>query len=130
MQAHKQPFVFFRKIDGILVLFLITAAIAWIVLQHSVPQNGQAILRRNGDYYMTLPLSSPTEVRVENHEYFVTVTVADGRVCVTDCNCPDSLCQHAGPISKIGQTIVCLPAAISITIEGNASSSSPDGITF
>ena len=47
-------------------------------------------------------------------------------VCVSVSDCPTQDCVHTGTITRTGQSIVCLPARISITLEGQASGDGPD----
>lgn len=49
-------------------------------------------------------------------EYLVTVEVKDGRVKISDSDCPDKICEKTGFISSPLQTIVCLPNRISVRI--------------
>ena len=48
----------------------------------------------------------------------ITVIIENGEVYVTDSTCPDKICEHSGKISRVNQSIVCLPAGIVITITG------------
>ena len=50
--------------------------------------------------------------------YTLTVDSADGWVDVTASDCPTQDCKHSGAISRAGQSIVCLPARIVITLVG------------
>ena len=50
--------------------------------------------------------------------YTLTVDAADGRVDVTQSDCPTQDCKHSGAITRSGQSIVCLPARIVITLVG------------
>ena len=52
--------------------------------------------------------------------YTLTVTAADGGVAVTESDCPSQDCVHSGAISRAGQSIVCLPARITVTLDGAA----------
>lgn len=63
-----------------------------------------------------------------NRGYTLTVDIADGRVDVTDSDCPGHDCQHSPAITRAGQSIVCLPAQIVIHLEGAASADAPDVI--
>lgn len=63
-----------------------------------------------------------------NRGYTLTVDIADGRVDVTDSDCPGRDCQHSPAITRAGQSIVCLPAQIVIHLEGAASADAPDVI--
>ena len=42
-------------------------------------------------------------------------------VRVSDSDCPGQDCVHTGPISRAGQSIVCLPAQVVISLVGAAS---------
>ena len=52
--------------------------------------------------------------------------IADGTVNVVDSDCPGHDCQHTPPISRAGQSIVCLPAQIVISLEGVEAADAPD----
>lgn len=41
-------------------------------------------------------------------------------VCVTASDCPTQDCVHTGTITRSGQSIVCLPARMIVTLEGAA----------
>ena len=53
-----------------------------------------------------------------NNGYTLTVDSADGWVDVTRSDCPTQDCKHSGAIKPAGQSIVCLPARIVITLAG------------
>ena len=53
--------------------------------------------------------------------YTLTVEAADGAVYVASSDCPNQDCVHSGAISRAGQSIVCLPARVAVTLEGSAS---------
>ena len=52
--------------------------------------------------------------------YTLTVTETEAGVCVSSSDCPTQDCVHTGTISRSGQSIVCLPARLSVTLEGGA----------
>ena len=53
--------------------------------------------------------------------YTLTVSAQKGQVWVSSSDCPGQDCVHTGSISRIGQSIVCLPAQIVIRLEGSFS---------
>ena len=53
--------------------------------------------------------------------YTLTVEAADGAVHVASSDCPNQDCVHSGAISRAGQSIVCLPSRVAVTLEGAAS---------
>ena len=54
------------------------------------------------------------------------LTVKGGEAFMTYSNCPDHTCENTGRVKFVGQTIVCLPNRLSITIVGE----SDDGVDF
>ena len=57
----------------------------------------------------------------ESRGYTLTVEEMDGAVYVASSDCPNQDCVHSGAISRAGQSIVCLPARVAVTLEGAAS---------
>ena len=45
---------------------------------------------------------------------------------MTEADCPDKICVNTGKISKIGETIVCLPHRVVVEIQGEVSQSDSD----
>ena len=61
-----------------------------------------------GKLLYTLPLSQSQTVTVKSSHGTNTVTVKDGKVAVTEADCPDGHCMARGFCSG-GAQIVCLP---------------------
>ena len=66
---------------------------------------------------------------VEGAKASVTVAVEDRTVRITAATCKHKTCMTLGAISRPGQTLVCIPAQISIAIEGR-DAFGVDGVTF
>ena len=58
--------------------------------------------------------------------YHLTVILDKTGAAVTDSDCPGRDCVHTGRITRAGQSIVCLPARIIVSLEGGAPASGPD----
>lgn len=54
--------------------------------------------------------------------------IADGAAWLEDASCPDRLCVQEGAIRYAGQSIICLPNQVVITIEGTAEQTDVDVI--
>ena len=63
-----------------------------------------------------------------NGDYHLTVKLSPNGVEVTDSDCPHQDCVHTAPIVRAGQSIVCLPAQIIISLEGVPAADAPDVI--
>ena len=58
------------------------------------------------------------EIDVDGHN---KVVIAGGEVWMESADCPDKLCVGQGRISRSGQTIICLPNRVMVTIKGGKS---------
>ncbi|MCH5351499.1 MAG: NusG domain II-containing protein [Clostridiales bacterium] len=67
-------------------------------------------------YSRELSISDNAVIELEH----LTVHIELGKVWVTDSDCPDKICEHTGKISRAGESIVCLPYGIVITINGRS----------
>lgn len=70
---------------------------------------------------MALDRFSAEAHRYTSRGYTLCVEASDGKVTVTQSDCPNQDCVHSGAISRAGQSIVCLPARIAVTLSGAAS---------
>ena len=127
----KNPkFDFFRKPDLIIYALVLVVLVCSFFLWGRVQgeTGGFAVVSVNGTERTTLPLGTDTEVLVEGFAGLnCKVRVADGAAYVTEADCPDKLCVDHSPISRSGESIVCLPARITVTIRG-AETSEIDGV--
>ena len=80
----------------------------------TVSVDGQAVER--------VPLSSYAGAHTyTGNGYTLTVRAADGALAVTESDCPGQDCVHTGRITRAGQSIVCLPEQVIVTLEGKTS---------
>ena len=108
-----------RKADIVLVLvLLLVAAAAGIFMLAVRDTGGEAVVLRDGQEVLRLPLSEDAEEVITEGEDSNTVVIRDGTASVTQANCPDKVCVHTGEIRYEGQTIVCLPHELVVKIEG------------
>ena len=47
-----------------------------------------------------------------------TLVIQNGEAYMSYSNCPDHICENTGKIRHVGQTIICLPNRITVTIIG------------
>lgn len=60
-----------------------------------------------------------------------TLEIQEGKVFVSEADCPDKLCMRQGKISRVGAMIVCLPNRFVVEIKSeraNGNSGQPDVI--
>ena len=70
-----------------------------------------------GKVLYTLPLTQDTQVQIATARGINTVTVKDGKVAVTEADCPDQHCKARGYCSG-GIQIICLPNRLVLEFVG------------
>ena len=70
-----------------------------------------------GELLYTLPLNEDTQIEVVTDWGTNVVTVEDGKVAVTEADCPDKYCMARGYCSG-GTQIVCLPNRLVLEFVG------------
>jgi hypothetical protein len=82
----------------ILAVLLLTGGV-WLYTRLTREAGGEAVVTVDGKEVAVLPLDTDTALTVAAQDgsgCSNTVTVADGRVCVSAANCPDRLCVGQG----------------------------------
>lgn len=120
------------KRDIILVLsMVIIAAAAFLIINFAVKKDGSyAVIKVDGNVIKTLDLNSgETTIEVNGYQGGVNkVVINDGKVSMTEADCPDELCVKTGKISSVGETIVCLPHRVVVEIKGSPDDDSIDSV--
>ena len=101
---------------------LLGAIFAWclmLVLSPSSTAPATQAQVKLGDRIITVDLRKDQSFTLESdNEGFNTVTVKDGKIAITEANCPDQYCVKRGFCSG-GTPIVCLPHSLVIEFLGN-----------
>lgn len=109
------------KAELILVIVLIAiAACFYLYLNFLSPSKGAKVqILVDGEVTQEYDLYSIQKVSIETENGGQNILVIDKGECyLEDANCPDKLCVKQGVISKSGQSIICLPHKVVITISG------------
>ena len=106
------------KNDIILICALLLLALAaWGVLRLTRARGGEAIVTVDGELAAPVPLSVDATLPFGTGRGFLNVVeVSQGRVRVSEADCPDRLCVRQGWISYDGESIVCLPHKLVVTV--------------
>jgi len=108
------------KNDIILLIALLMAAlILFPIVSHSKKPGTYALVELDGTEYATLALDTDTTLTVTCDQGSNTIVVHAGAVSVTSADCPDKICVNHASINLIGETIVCLPHKLVITIKSD-----------
>lgn len=104
-------------LGGIAVLFLLQAP--W-----DKTAGGAAVITVNGVETGVYPLDKDAVIPIQNAAGEVSniLTIKDGAAKMTEADCPDQYCVHQKKIRHKGETIVCLPNQVVVTVTGGTAS--------
>lgn len=98
-----------------LVLLLCVGLCLWLFLP-GTPADAVQVFSA-GELLYTLPLNTDTQVTVTTALGTNVITVKEGKVAVTEADCPDHYCMQRGWCSG-GAQIVCLPNRLVLAFTG------------
>ena len=109
----------FRRNDLLLVaaLLLLSGALAlflWLTRQ----TGGTVSVRIDGEVVMELPLNEDRSLVLGGGVHTNTRVIEGGKARVVEASCPDRICVGHGAIQYAGESIVCLPHRLVITVQG------------
>lgn len=89
-----------------------------VYLAMSKTSGDKVIIEVNGELYGKYNLYEDREIEVENGKNINHVVIKDGRVNVESSSCRNQVCVDTGWIDKAGESIICLPNRVVVSIEG------------
>lgn len=107
-----------KKKDFILIcLLLVIAAVMYGVWYFtSEKENVYVQVTVDGKVYETYQTDKDAVYKVETDNGYNVIEVKSGKVSVTDASCPDKICVHENVISSGGQSIICLPNKVVVSV--------------
>ena len=106
-------------------VLLILAGAALLITRLTRTAGGTVKVTVDGVVVAQLPLGQTCTRVIDTGRGSNTLVIEDGAVSVTQADCPDKVCVAQGAICYNGETIVCLPHRLVVTISG-APSSGPE----
>lgn len=117
-------FKIIRKADILLFFVLLIAAgalsAAFAIRLRSPGAN--VVVTIDGQPYGTYSLSENRTIEIANGEDRNAVRIEDGKVFMESSNCHNQVCVDHAPVSRAGESIICLPHKIIVRIEGGKES--------
>lgn len=114
------------RYDKILIVLLLlcgAAALFGVRLMASGRRGSYVVLRQGREVIETktfLPAGVKEILVVEGPLGESRVEIAGDKVRMLDSPCPDKTCVRMGWIGTVGQTVVCIPNQVVITVAGEA----------
>ena len=114
-----------------IILFIALFALSALLLffGNLDSKGGKATVTDSEGRVYTFDLYENKDLRIETELGYNVISVHDGRICVSDADCPDCSCVKQGDISKKGDKIVCLPHKLIVEIDSE-DNTELDSVTY
>ena len=108
--------------DIILIgVMLLVSLLVWGIVKFTQKDGGYVLVKIDGELAERYSLDSDTRVEIKTDDGHINVLViSNGKAYIESADCPDKLCVKQHPISKAGESIICLPHKLVIVIEGES----------
>lgn len=106
-----------KRADLLVLLFVILGAGALFLLKGDNKENLTALIYEGGTLVREIRLSSltqPEQLRCGDGNVVVALDPASAAVLSSDC--PSQTCVHTGLLTKGGDTAVCIPNQVTVTL--------------
>lgn len=112
----------FLKKGDIIAAAVILGTCAVLFLALYVFNNGTGAyvqIEQNGAVIATLPLDTDAVYNIETSGKITnTVEIKNGEAHMSYADCPDQICANHSPVSRNGESIICLPNEVIVTVMG------------
>ena len=107
------------RYDLILIGVLLAVSLAVLLITTLTRRDGGYVeIEKSGQVIASYSLSINAEYELNGGTNILVIE--NGEAYLKDANCPDKTCVKTGRIRYVGQSIICLPNEISITVRGNS----------
>lgn len=97
---------------------LLIAVSAFLLFLLFAKEGSTVVITVNGEEFGKYPLSEDKIITVDNGFGYNLVIIEGGEVTVGEADCPDGICVKHRKIKNEGETIVCLPHKLVVSVEG------------
>jgi len=121
-----------KKGDLLIILILAVSVISWFGINKlsELKDDRQIVIETNGNVYKVISIETgmkQQDIHIELGDgKHIDIVVDENGAYVKDVVCPDKICQKTGLVSKVGQSIVCLPNKVVIFVDGETESEVDD----
>lgn len=108
------------RLDVIIIAAFIAAGIIFALFLFAGGHKGSIVkISVDGEVINEFPLDKDATYEIEGYDGGTNLLVIEnGEAYIKEASCPDGLCIHMGRISTAGQSVVCLPNRVVVSIDG------------
>lgn len=108
-----------KKADFILIAVVAVVVGVMLFFLYGVNQGSGVYVQVevDGKVVDVLPLNTDTTLEIESQNNGEnTLVIKDGYALMSQANCPDGICTNHKRINKSGESIICLPHKVVVTV--------------
>ena len=110
---------FFTKADLILMAAIVIIGLGIsIFLAAGSHQGNKVEITKDGKLWGTYSLDGEHKITIRDGKERNVVKISGGKVTMESANCKNQVCVHHSPVARTGESIVCLPHKIVVSIKG------------
>ena len=107
------------RLDIIIIGSLVLVSVLFLLLNYALKREGAYVeVTVDGEVVGSYSLSTDGTYTLNGGTN--VLTVEDGKAYLSYSLCPDHTCERTGRIHHVGQTIICLPNLLTVTVVGDA----------
>lgn len=112
-----------RKNDIILIVVVILFAMgAMGIMYCNSLQGAVAVITVDGQVFETVSLQEDQVIMIPSGDDYNILQIKDGMVKMIEADCKDQICVNQKAIQYQGESIICLPHKVIVTIESDEES--------
>lgn len=107
--------------DAVAAAFVLLCAILLLLFPAITRSDGEWLVITTPEGAQSYRLDKAQTFTVSSHGITLTVAIENGSARVLHSDCPDGVCRQSRAIKKSGETILCAPAGITLSVRGGGS---------
>ncbi len=100
------------------VILLVVCAVVFLYMLILKKDGNRIIVEQSGEVIMELSLEDDGTYVIEDDGFRNELVIEEGVAYMKSANCRDLVCVHHGAISKVNETITCLPHKLIVYVAG------------
>lgn len=111
------------KRDILLIFCVIILGVVLLLPKSFARSEGERVIVNCDGKETAYSLKNDGEYSIVSGGYHYVLRVENGTVSVAYSDCPDKVCVRSGRISHSGESVVCIPGRLVVTVSGEDESS-------
>ena len=112
-----KKFHLIKPFEAVIIGIILLGSIAAAVIMNRSGGGTRTAVIRCGDVRQELSLDKDGSFRFEGID--AGFEVKNGKIRMTEVPCPDKICEKTGYIGSSGQSIICVPNKIMVSVVGS-----------